>query len=91
MTHLSPHEPGPATDKIDHNFDEGLGRRPRPRRLRRIGRFSLGLAHDSLPWRRPRFSRGMETRPDVKEEEQTTGRFSEGLDLSSRDNPQRDG
>jgi hypothetical protein len=90
MTPQPPHEPRPATDKINHNFDEGMGRRPRPARLRRIGRFSLGLARDTLLRRRPRFSRGLEKRPDDRSQKEKIGRFSEGLDLDSPDSPQRD-
>jgi hypothetical protein len=89
MTQLR-QEPPRAAEKIDHNFDEGMGRRPRPQRLRRIGRFSLGLARERLPWRRPRFSRGMERQPGDLPEKEKLGRFSEGLDLESPDSPQRD-
>jgi hypothetical protein len=89
MTPKRPQEPPRAADKIDHNFDEEMGQRPRPGRLRRIGRFSVGLARDRLPWRRPRFSRGVEQRPADGPEKEKAGRFSEGADLGSPDSPQR--
>lgn len=32
-----------APEQVEHGFDEGVGRRPRPDPQRRVGRFSNGL------------------------------------------------
>jgi hypothetical protein len=71
-----------APEQVEHGFDEGIGRRPRPARQRRVGRFSDGIASrpDENRTRR-RFSEGVEKRPDSPENA-VERRFSEGVDQS---------
>jgi hypothetical protein len=68
----------PATpEQTKHGFAEGVQRRPS--RRQRLGRFSDGLAQRLTRLRRPRFSRGMERRPEAPGEE-AGGSFSEGME-----------
>lgn len=69
-----------APEQVEHGFDEGVGRRPRPDSQRRVGRFSNGL--DRWPeenWTRRRFSEGVEANP-TSPDNAVERRFSEGLD-----------
>ena len=71
-----------APEQIEHGFDEGVGRRPRPPEQRRVGRFSDGIEterQDRLE--RRRFSEGVERSPETPQK-MTERRFSEGLDRS---------
>jgi hypothetical protein len=71
-----------APEQIEHGFDEGVGRRPRPARQRRVGRFSEGIESRPEEGRtRRRFSEGIEEHPDSPEN-RVERRFSEGLDRS---------
>ena len=71
-----------APEQVEHGFDEGLGRRPRPARQRRVGRFSEGIESRPEEGRiRRRFSEGIEARPESPENA-VERRFSEGLDRS---------
>jgi hypothetical protein len=48
-----------APEQVEHGFDEGVGRRPRPPDQRRVGRFSDGIeARTQEELRRRRFTRG---------------------------------
>ncbi len=67
-------------DQTEHSFAKGMRRRPWRRRRR--GRFSDGLARRFTRLRLPRFSRGMERRPEAPGQE-AGGRFSEGMDQAS--------
>ncbi len=69
----TPHQTAP-------DFAEGMHRRPWRRQLR--GRFSQGLARRLARWRLPRFSRGMERRPEAPGQKEG-GRFSEGMEQTS--------
>jgi hypothetical protein len=69
-----------AGERLEHDFAEGTRRR-RPRRPGH-GHFSDGLASRVLRWYRPRFSRGIERRPDGPWEE-ARGHFSEGMEHPS--------
>jgi hypothetical protein len=72
-----------APEQIDHGFDEGVGRRPRPPEQRRVGRFSEGIERDTdSPLRRGRFSDGAEHAEDPEPKER---RFSEGIDHDEDD------
>jgi hypothetical protein len=71
-----------APEQVEHGFDEGVGRRPRPAPQRRVGRFSNGI--DRWPeenWIRRRFSQGIEAHP-TSPDNAVERRFSEGLDRS---------
>jgi hypothetical protein len=71
-----------APEQVEHGFDEGVGRRPRTARQRRVGRFSEGVETRPEEGRtRRRFSEGIEQRPDSPEN-RVERRFSEGLDRS---------
>jgi hypothetical protein len=73
-----------APEQVEHGFDEGVGRRPRSREQRRIGRFSDGVERspeDAKP--RGRFSEGVEERPE-KPANAAERRFSEGLEREQR-------
>jgi hypothetical protein len=69
-----------APEQVEHGFDEGVGRRPRPPEQRRVGRFSQGIESEpDGPGRRGRFSDGIEqdaSDPDHAVER----RFSEGIE-----------
>jgi hypothetical protein len=67
-------------DETAPDFAEGMHRRPWRRHLR--GRFSQGLARRLARWRLPRFSRGMERRPEAPRQKEG-GRFSEGMERTS--------
>jgi len=70
-----------APEQVDHGFDEGVGRRPRPPKQRRVGRFSDGIESEpDTPLRRGRFSTGVEQHPEPAEV--TERRFSEGAERS---------
>jgi hypothetical protein len=72
----------PATpDQTEPDFAKGMHRRPWWRRQRR-GRFSQGLARRVTRWRLPRFSRGLERRPEAPGQEDG-GSFSEGMEQGS--------
>ena len=67
-----------APEQIEHGFDEGLGRRPRPPAQRRVGRFSDGIAaRTQAELRRRRFSEGVERFPESPENA-VERRFSQG-------------
>jgi hypothetical protein len=69
-----------APEQVEHGFDEGVGKRPRPPSKRRVGRFSEGVEHDSeAPLRRGRFSEGVEQRPESPDKT-AERRFSEGVE-----------
>jgi hypothetical protein len=71
-----------APEQVEHGFDEGVGRRPRPARQRRIGRFSNGLERWPEKHRsRRRFSEGIEANAESADNA-VERRFSEGLDRS---------
>lgn len=75
-----------APEQVEHGFDEGVGKRPRPPSKRRVGRFSEGIEHDpDAPLRRPRFSEGIEQRPDTPNKT-TERRFSEGAERKTEPN-----
>jgi hypothetical protein len=59
---MAPESEHPAApEQVEHGFDEGIGRRPRSRRARRVGSFGDGLRADpDAPRRRRRFSEGIE-------------------------------
>ena len=53
-----------APEQVEHGFDEGVGRRPRPAAQRRVGRFSNGIATwPEENWTRRRFSEGLDQSP----------------------------
>lgn len=82
MREQEPEHPA-APEQVEHGFDEGVGRRPRPSKQRRVGRFSEGLERDATsPLRRGRFSNGIE---QVPETETTERRFSEGAEHDGSD------
>jgi hypothetical protein len=82
MREREPEHPA-IPDQVDHGFDEGVGRRPRPPKQRRVGRFSEGIEHDrDSPLRRGRFSDGAEHAEDT---EPTERRFSEGVERHGDD------
>jgi hypothetical protein len=74
-----------APEQVEHGFDEGVGRRPRPPKQRRVGRFSEGI--EATPHRQPpdperrrgRFSEGIEKTP-TSAENNAERRFSEGIE-----------
>jgi hypothetical protein len=71
-----------APEQVDHGFDEGVGRRPRPARQRRVGRFSDGIEKRPQEERTTRrFSEGIEADPESPDNA-VERRFSEGLDRS---------
>jgi hypothetical protein len=79
-----PYEPEhpAAPEQVDHGFDEGVGRRPRSARQRRVGRFSEGIEKRPREERtRRRFSEGIETDPESLDNA-VGRRFSEGLERS---------
>jgi hypothetical protein len=67
-------------DQTEPGFAEGMHHRPS--RRQRLGRFSDGLARRLTRLRRPRFSRGMNQRPEASSQE-AGGRFSEGMEEGS--------
>jgi hypothetical protein len=69
-----------APDPTEPDFAEGMHRRPWRRQRR--GRFSQGLARRLARWRLPRFSRGMERRPEAPGQKEG-GSFSEGMERTS--------
>jgi len=79
------HEHPAAPEQIEHGFDEGVGRRPRPPKQRRVGQFSEGIESDpdAAP-ERGRFSTGAEQGPGDAAKP-TERRFSEGVERSDRD------
>jgi hypothetical protein len=79
---IAPKEQPIAREKTEHNFDEGIGRRPIPPWRRRIGRYGRGLARFATKWRPPRFSRGLEQRPETPSK-RAKRRFSQGMEQSS--------
>ena len=78
----TPSEHPTAPEQAEHGLDQGLGHRPRPPRLRRVRRVGQGLARLATRWRRPRFSRGMEHRPEDPDKD-ADRRFSEGMERGS--------
>jgi hypothetical protein len=71
-----------APEQVEHGFDEGVGRQPRPARQRRVGRFSEGVeSRPEVGRTRRRFSEGIEERPESPDKT-VERRFSEGLDRS---------
>lgn len=69
------HEHPATPEQVEHGFDEGLGKRPRPPAQRRIGRFGDTTdtrTDEALAQRR--FSEGLEDEPADLTERQ----FSEG-------------
>jgi hypothetical protein len=73
-------EPLAAPEQVEHGFDEGVGRRPRPPEQRRVGRFSEGIESDpDAERRRGRFSEGAEKEPDDPEHA-VERRFREGVE-----------
>jgi hypothetical protein len=74
-----------APEQVEHGFDEGVGRRPRPPEQRRVGRFSEGVeapAHRQPAdpeRRRGRFCEGIEEQP-TSAEKNAERRFSEGIE-----------
>ena len=71
-----------APEQVEHGFDEGVGRRPRPAQQRRVGRFSDGIERRPEARRtRRRFSEGIEADPEAPGNA-VERRFSEGLDRS---------
>jgi hypothetical protein len=71
-----------APEQVEHGFDEGIGRRPRPPDQRRVGRFSDGIeARTQEELRRRRFSEGVERLPE-SEENAVERRFSQGYERS---------
>jgi hypothetical protein len=74
-----------APEQVEHGFDEGVGRRPRPPKQRRVGRFSEGIeaTPDQQPRdperRRGRFSEGIEQQP-ASAGNNAERRFSEGIE-----------
>jgi hypothetical protein len=80
MKHEREHPAAP--EQIEHGFDEGLGKRPRPRTQRRVGRFSDGIAaRTQEELRRRRFSEGVERFPESPENA-AERRFSQGYEQS---------
>jgi hypothetical protein len=74
-----------APEQIEHGFDEGVGRRPRPPKQRRVGSFGDGIEREADSARvRGRFSEGAEQHPD-DEANATERRFSEGAERDERD------
>jgi hypothetical protein len=73
-----------APEQVEHGFDEGVGRRPRPPKQRRVGRFSDGIERDpDAPKRRGRFSEGAEEQPDDPANA-AERRFSQGVERGQR-------
>jgi hypothetical protein len=71
-----------APEQLDHGFDEGVGRRPRPPGQRRVGRFSNGIERRPEENRtRRRFSEGIEANPGSPDNA-VERRFSEGVERS---------
>jgi hypothetical protein len=71
-----------APEQVEHGFDEGRGRRPRPSDQRRVGRFSDGIeARTQEELRRRRFSEGVEQFPESPENA-VERRFSQGYERS---------
>src|SRR5918992_3618836 len=69
-----------APEQVEHGFDQGVGRRPRPAHQRRVGRFSDGIDRRPEAKRtRRRFSEGTEAYPEAPVNA-VERRFSEGLD-----------
>jgi hypothetical protein len=68
-----------APEQTEHGFDEGAGRRPRPRPQRRVGRFSDGIAAEDSERERRRFSEGIEQSPEAPDSA-AERRFSEGIE-----------
>ena len=69
-----------APEQVERGFDEGVGRRPRRRDERRVGRFSEGIESiTDADRRRGRFSDGAEREPDDPEHA-VERRFSEGIE-----------
>lgn len=69
-----------APEQIEHGFDEGLGKRPRPTSQRRVGRYGDRAdtrTEDELE--RGRFSAGAEASPDARAN-RTERRFSQGAE-----------
>jgi hypothetical protein len=78
MTHKREHPAAP--EQIEHGFDEGVGRRPRPDEQRRVGRFSDGIeARTREELRRRRFSEGIE-RFDESRRNDVEGSFGRGYE-----------
>jgi hypothetical protein len=81
-----PEDAHSATPEQPHDgFEEGQGRRPRPRSERRVGSFGDGLAEDPPERERRRFSEGLEQEPSDADEKDVERRFSEGLEQGDRD------
>jgi hypothetical protein len=79
------HEHPAAPEQVEHGFDEGVGRRPRPPKQRRVGRFSDGIECDpDAQLNRGRFSTGAEQHPDDRRNAEER-RFSEGVERDDRD------
>jgi len=79
------HDHPAAPEQIEHGFDESVGRRPRPPKQRRVGRFSEGIESDpDAPLERGRFSTGAEQRPGDATNA-TERRFSEGVERGDHD------
>lgn len=84
MREKEPEHPA-APEQVEHGFDEGLGRRPRPKKQRRVGRFSEGVEHDpDSALERGRFSEGVEQHPD-DDANAAERRFSEGTERDRND------
>lgn len=74
-----------APDQVEHGFDEGVGKRPRPPARRRVGRFGdRGERRTDDELERRRFSEGIEQSPAAKET-RTERRFSEGYKHGDED------
>jgi hypothetical protein len=72
-----------APEQIEHGFDEGVGRRPRPDAQRRVGRFSDGIAARTREeLRRRRFSEGIERFPESRPND-VEGSFDRGYERIS--------
>jgi hypothetical protein len=83
--HEEEHEHPATPEQVEHGFDEGAGRRPRPPKQRRVGQFSEGVESDpEATQERGRFSTGAEERPDDAENA-TERRFSEGVERGDHD------
>jgi hypothetical protein len=74
-----------APEQVEHGFDEGVGRRPKQPKQRRIGRFSDGVESDAdAEPKRGRFSTGGEQHPEDPDNA-TERRFSEGVERGDED------
>ena len=82
MMHEREHPAAP--EQVEHGFDEGSGKRPRPHAQRRVGRFSDGIEARPDQDRQPRrFSEGVERFPG-SDQNTAEGKFSRGHELRQR-------